>query len=157
MTQDESLRKHLVDLLRAGHAHVTFDTAVKDWKPELRGVKPAGAVHSAWQLLEHLRISQWDIVDFSKSADHVSPNFPDGYWPDEDAPADDAAWESSLEQFRRDHEAMQALVQDATADLHAPIPHGDGQTILREALMVAQHNGYHIGQLMTLRKMLGAY
>ncbi len=156
MTHDESLRNHLVDLLRAGHAHVTFDAALEDWKPELQGIKPAGAAHTPWQLLEHLRIAQWDIVEFSRSADHVSPNFPDGYWPVGEAPADDAAWESSLEQFRRDHEGMQALVQDAAVDLHAPISHGDGQTILREALMLAQHNGYHIGQLMTLRKILGA-
>lgn len=154
MPQDESLREHVADLLRGGHAHVNFDTAVKNWKPELRGVKPSSAVHSAWQLLEHLRISQWDILEFSRNADHLSPSFPDGYWPDEDEPADDAAWESSLKEFRRDHDLMLALVKDVTIDLQAPIPHGQGQTILREALMLAQHNGYHIGQLMTLRKML---
>lgn len=156
MTPDESLRKHLMDNLQAGQAHVGFEQVVADWDAESRGVKPPGANHTAWQLLEHLRIAQWDILEFSESADHVSPEWPDGYWPDSEGPSDDPAWEESTRLFEKDLKAMQSLVTDPTTDLYARIPHGNGQTILREALILAAHNSYHIGQLMTLRKILGA-
>ncbi len=155
MTQDESLRNHLVALLKAGHSHSPIGQVVAAWPSESRGTKPGDANHTAWQLLEHLRTAQWDILGFSLSADHVSPEFPDGYWPDSDTPPNDQAWEQSVEQFAKDLEAMRALVSDPSTDLHARIPHGDGQTILREALTLASHNSYHIGQLMTLRRVLG--
>ena len=155
MAQDESLRKHLVELLRAGHAHVPFEAAVKDWKRQLRGVKAPNHAHSGWEILEHLRIAQWDIVGFSKSSTHISPEFPKGYWPDNETPPDDLSWKSSVDQFRKDQLAMETLVLDGEVNLHAAIPHGDGQTILREAMMLAQHNSYHIGQLLMLRKILG--
>ena len=155
MTQEESLRKQLVDNLAGGHAHVGFEQAAADWDPERRGVKPSGANHSAWQLMEHLRIAAWDILEFSKSAGHVSPEWPDGYWPDTEAPPSNKVWEESIRQFQRDLKAMQALVAKPATDIYARIPHGDGQTILQEALTLAAHNSYHVGQLMTLRRILG--
>ena len=155
MTQDESLRNHLVSVLKGGHSHSPIDQVIAGWPAETRGSKPGDANHSAWQLLEHLRMAQWDILGFSLSADHVSPEYPDGYWPDSEAPPSDEAWDQSVSQLGKDLEAMQSLILDRTTDLHARIPHGDGQTILREALTLASHNSYHIGQLMTLRKVLG--
>jgi hypothetical protein len=107
--------------------------------------------------MEHLRICQWDILEFSRDPNHVSPEFPDGLWPAADAPANDVAWEQSIAAFRRDHEAMCDLVADPATDLFAEIPHGQGQTILREALLVADHNAYHIGQLVMLRRCLGSW
>lgn len=154
MPNDEALRKHVIDLLKSGHAHADLESVIRGWKPELRGTRVAGFNHTAWQLLEHLRIAQWDMLGFSKSADHVSPAYPDGYWPDGEAPPDAAAWDGSVAQFLRDQGAMQSLVLDTSIDLFERIPHGDGQTVLKEALTLADHNAYHIGQLMVLRKHL---
>jgi hypothetical protein len=151
---DEALRNHLVAMLKAGHAHVAFRKAVDEWPIETRGARPVGATHSAWELVEHLRIAQWDILGFSQSSKHVSPEFPDGYWPSSPVPPDEASWFGSIEQFVQDLQAMQKLVLDPATDLYRRIPHGDGQTILREALTLGSHNSYHIGQLMTLRKIL---
>lgn len=116
-----------------------------------------GVEHTPWQLLEHLRICQWDILEFSRNAEHVSPDFPDGYWPDDEAPPTDSAWDESIAAFQADLQAMRDLVTDPQTDLYSPIPHGDGQTILREALLVADHNAYHLGQLVVVRKCLGAW
>jgi uncharacterized damage-inducible protein DinB len=154
---DHSLRQHLLDLLRGDSAHVQFDAAIADLPAKLRGVKPAGLEFTAWRLLEHMRIAQWDILEFSRNPKHVSPKFPAGYWPKGDAPPSAAAWEKSVAGFRSDLEAMQRLVEDAATDLFAPIPHGDGQTVLREAMLVADHNAYHLGQLVMLRRLLGAW
>ena len=154
---DDALRKHVGDLLRSRGAHVGFEEAAADIPPKLRGVRPAGAAHTPWQILEHLRIAQWDILEFSRSAQHVFPDFPDGYWPPSAAPPDDSAWDRSVSAFKSDLEAMARLVEDSATDLFAPIPHGEGQTILREALLVADHNAYHIGQLVLLRRLLGAW
>ena len=155
MSSDFALRKHLVDQLQAGHAHVTLTNAVEGWVPALRGGRPPGANHSAWELLEHLRISQSDILEFCRDATHVSPEFPDGYWPESPEPPSESDWEASIAQFERDLLAMQSLVGDPENDLYERIPHGGGQTLLRESLVLASHNGYHTGQLMTLRKILG--
>ena len=152
-----SLRDHLIDLLGKGHAHVAFIDAIADWPPELRGAKPPGQPFTPWRLLEHIRISQWDIVEFTKSARHVSPDWPAEYWPASDAPPDEAAWDSSVAQVKRDLHAMQQLVRDPATDLFARIAHGTGQTVLREALVLADHNAYHLGQLVLLRRMLGAW
>ncbi len=159
MTADATgrLRDHLLYLLRGGGAHLNFDAAVADLPAELRGAKPAGQPHTPWRLLEHLRIAQWDILEFSRDARHVSPPFPAGYWPAGDAPPDAAAWDRSAAAFRADLKAMQDLVADPATDLFAPIPHGEGQTVLREALLVADHNAYHLGQLVLLRRLLGAW
>lgn len=151
------LRKHVIYVLIEGGAHVTFDAAVARFSLAARGKKPKGAPHTAWQLVEHMRIAQWDILEFSRNAAHVSPQFPEGYWPKSEAPPTDRAWNESLRKFRADLEAMAALVSDPKTDLLARIPHGDGQTILREALLVADHNAYHLGQLVILRRLLGAW
>jgi len=147
---------HILKLMSFEGAHVGFDETVRRWPVALRGRRIPGTSHTAWQLLEHLRIAQWDILEFSRNAKHVSPPWPEGYWPHSDAPSSDAAWKKSVAAFRRDLEAMKGLVSKAgEARLYAPIPHGDGQTLLREALLVADHNSYHLGQLMMLRKGLG--
>jgi hypothetical protein len=154
---DAALREHLVEVLTGGHAHATFEQAVKGLPVELQGKVPKGAGYSAWQLLEHLRIAQSDILEFSRNAKHESPKWPEGYWPREKAPADEKAWEKSVRAVKRDLKAMVALVKDEKTDLLAKIPHGNGQTILREALLTADHNAYHIGQLVLVRRLLGAW
>ena len=154
---DQSVRQHLLDLLRGGNAHLKFEEAAQDFPERLRGKKPEGQPHTAWRLLEHMRIAQWDILEFSRNSRHVSPEFPDAYWPQSDAPASAAAWEKSVKQFRADLKAMQDLVADPKTDLYARIPWGDGQTILREALLVADHNAYHLGELLLIRRLVGAW
>src|SRR5205823_972266 len=153
----KALREHLLYLLKGGGAHLNFDTAIAGLPAELRGAKPDGIPHSPWRLLEHMRIAQWDILEFSRNPKHVSPRFPDGYWPDGDAPPDGGAWERSVNAFRADLQGMCDLVAHPATDLFAPIPHGDGQTILREALLVADHNAYHLGQLVVVRRLLGCW
>jgi hypothetical protein len=154
---DAALREHVLSLLKEGHAHATFDQAVKDLPVELRGKVAKGAKHSPWQLLEHLRIAQSDILEFSRDAKHQSPKWPEGYWPKEKAPADEKAWDKSVRAFKKDLKQMCALVEDPKTDLFAKIPHGDGQTVLREALLTADHNAYHVGQMVLLRILLGAW
>ena len=159
MLQDphHSLRQHLLELLNGGHAHATFDQAVKGLPPKLRGAKPENFPHSPWMLLEHLRIAQWDILEFSRKKDHESPKWPEGYWPKEEAPPSESAWDKSVDQFKSDLKAMHDLVKNPNTDLFAKIPWGEGQTILREALLVADHNAYHIAQLVDVRRLLGAW
>ncbi|HKT24105.1 MAG TPA: DinB family protein [Terriglobales bacterium] len=149
------LQQHVLNLLSGKGAHLDFDEAIRGLAPALRGKKIKGSAHTIWQLLEHVRIAQWDILEFSRDAKHVSPKWPEGYWPDSAAPPSDAAWKKSVAAFRRDLEAMKQLVAEADEQqLYARIAHGDGQTLLREALLVADHNAYHLGQLVFLRKML---
>jgi hypothetical protein len=154
---DRALRQQLVDLLESGGAHATYEAVVKDFPAELRGRKPDGFPHTPWMLLEHMRMAQWDILEFSRNRDHVSPPWPAGYWPKTEAPRDDSAWSKSIREFRRDRRAMQGLVSDPKSDLFARLPWGDGQTILREALLVADHNAYHLAQLVDVRRLLGAW
>ncbi len=153
----DAVREQVLALLNGGNAHVTFDHVIKDFPAKLRGVKPEGAPHTAWQLLEHMRIAQRDILEFSRSAKHVSPEWPAGYWPRTEKPPDEEAWEKSIASFKRDLKAMEKLVSDPNTDLYQKIPHGTGQNILREALLVADHNAYHLGQLVLLRRLLGAW
>lgn len=148
------LRKHLENLLRMKGAHLSFEAAVADFPSALRGVRPAGAPHTAWQLVEHMRLAQEDILDFSRNPAYREKKFPDDYWPATEAPPDEAAWEASVQRFQSELKEMQELVADTRHDLLARIPHGKGQTLLREALLVADHNAYHLGQLVFLRKML---
>ena len=157
MDKDQSLRDHVLELLRGRSAHLDFDKAIGGLPPELRGAKAPALPHTVWQLLEHLRIAQWDILEFSRDKDHASPKWPEGYWPDTVAPPDESAWDRSVETFRRDLQQMQDLVADPQTDLHGKIPWGDGQTILREAMLVADHNGYHLGQIVCVRQALGAW
>jgi len=154
---NDPVREQIINLLKGGQAHLTLDDALKDFPEKLRGVTPPGAEHSAWQLLEHLRIAQWDILEFSRDAKHVSPKWPDGYWPTSDKPPTDAQWKKSISAIKKDLQAMQRLVEDPSTDLYSKIPHGTGQNILREALLIADHNAYHLGQLVLVRRLLGAW
>jgi len=153
--QIEMLRDHLIQLLSGSWAHLEFDQAVAEFPAGIRGTKAKGLPYTAWQLLEHMRIAQWDILEFSRDPGHVSPEWPAGYWPSSETPADGSAWDDSVGRFKADLEAMRTLVKDPGADLFSKIPHGSGQTILREAMLVADHNAYHLGQLILLRKTLG--
>ena len=152
-----ALRQHLLDMLRGGGAHAGFEKTLASLPVEMRGAKVPGLPFTPWRLLEHMRIAQWDILEFSLSAEHVSPEFSAGYWPETDAPPHGAAWEQSLQSFRSDMKRMEDLVADPKTDLFARIPHGDGQTILREGLVLADHNAYHLGQLVLIRRLLGAW
>ena len=154
--RERSLREHLVQLLSKEQAHAGFDSAVASFPTVMRGKRIAGSPHTPWQLLEHLRIAQWDILEFSRNPNHVSPSFPEGYWPATEAPPDGAAWERSVRAFRADLRAMIALVRNSRNDLFAPISGGQGQTLLREAMLVADHNAYHLGQFLLLRRIAGA-
>ena len=155
-SSDLALREHLLYLLRGGGAHIKFEEVVKDFPVELINSKAAGVPYTPWQLLEHMRIAQWDILEFTRSASHVSPEWPEGYWPDKSIAAGEDDWRKSIESFRADLRAIVELVEDPATDLYAPVPHGDGQTVLREALLVADHNAYHLGALVTLRRTLEA-
>ncbi|QDT46955.1 DinB superfamily protein [Symmachiella dynata] len=154
---DQALRDHAIYLLNGGGAHLHFDKAIADLPADLRGAKIQGVSHTPWRLLEHLRIAQWDILEFSRNPDHVSPDFPVGYWPAGDAPPDSGAWDETVASFKSDLQEMVDLVANPATDLFAVIPHGSGQTILREALLVADHNAYHLGQLVVIRQALGAW
>ncbi|HLH39004.1 MAG TPA: DinB family protein [Bryobacteraceae bacterium] len=153
----EPVREQLVSLLRGGNAHLDFDSAMKGLPAKLRGTRPKGSPHSPWEILEHMRIAQWDILEFSRDANHKSPKWPEGYWPESPAPPSAAAWSRSVRQFRENLDEMCALVENPRTDLLARIPHGEGQTILREALLVADHNAYHLGQFVLIRRLLGAW
>jgi uncharacterized damage-inducible protein DinB len=152
---EQTVREHVIYLLKDDGAHLGFEQAIADLPEERRGAKVDGVPHTPWRLLEHMRICQWDILEFCGNPDHVSPDFPDGYWPKDDAPPESLSWDRSVQAFRDDLQAMIALVANPDTDLYAPIPHGEGQTILREALLVADHNAYHLGQLVFLRRCLG--
>jgi len=154
---DQSLRQNLEYLISGGGAHAKFEDVIKGIPAKLRGTKPKGFPHSAWMLVEHMRIAQRDILEFSRDRNHKSPNWPEGYWPKSAEPPSAAAWNKSIEQFRTDQKAMLDLLADPKTDLFAKIPWGDGQTILREALLVADHNAYHLAQIVDVRRLLGAW
>ena len=154
---DSQLRQHVLYLLEDGGAHAKFEDVIAGLLPNLRGKKVGSLPYTAWMLLEHMRIAQWDILEFSRNKKHVSPAWQKAYWPESDAPPSASGWKKSVESFRKDRAAMAALVKNSKTDLFARIPWGDGQTILREALLVADHNAYHLGQLVTLRRLLGAW
>ncbi|MFW6161712.1 MAG: DinB family protein [Planctomycetota bacterium] len=156
MATTKAIRGHVLYVLRGGGAHLSLDQALDGLPADLRGARAGGTPYTVWRLLEHMRIAQRDILEFSRNPDYESPSWPDGFWPQGDAPPDAAAWERSLEQFRADAETIQALVQDESNDLLEPFPHGDGQTLLREALLVANHNAYHLGEMVVVRTLLGS-
>jgi len=157
MTETDKLRKQIADVLNWHEAHQTFEAVLADFPLGLRGVRPEGLPYSAWELLEHMRIAQWDMLEFSRDPKHVSPEFPAGYWPASAAPPNAQAWDESVHRFEADREALRKLVLDPARDLVAPIPHGTGQTLLREALLTADHNSNHLGQLILVRRLLGAW
>lgn len=153
-SRDDLLRQHLLELLDGGSAHLTLDDALADVPPSLRASLVSPLEHNLWQLLEHIRICQWDILRFTIDRSHVSPSFPDGYWPPSSSPPDDHAWDASLASLRRDFQSFRALVADPSSDLFSPIPGGTGQTLAREAMLLANHNSYHLGQFVSLRRLL---
>ncbi len=154
---DHALREQLIYLLKGGGAHVHFMDALDEFPPEKYGTFADKLPHTGWQLLEHARIAQWDIVGFSKNPKHISPDFPGGYWPKTPMPKNKKAWDDSVAEFQRDLNEMVKLVKNPQTDLFAPLPHGQGETILREALLLADHNAYHLGQLVDLRRAIGAW
>lgn len=156
-SNDKALRDHVVNVLGGGGAHATLEQAVKDFPERLRGKKVKGLTHSAWMLLEHIRIAQWDILEFSRNEKHESPDWPKGYWPESSEPPTGDAWEKSVRKIRKHLKEMAELVADPKTDLFAKIPWGDGQTILREALLIADHNAYHVAQIVDLRRLLGVW
>jgi hypothetical protein len=157
MPHDDALREHLSQLLEGGHAHATLDQAVRGFPAARAGERPAGLPYSAWELLEHLRIAQNDILRFCQSGDYRSPEWPSGYWPASPAPEHQENWQASVRSLRKDLEEFLAIVRDPASDLYRKIPWGDGQTLLREALLIADHNSYHLGQLVLVRRLLGEW
>jgi len=154
MKADQSLREHLVAALHGGHAHISFDKAVRGFPPERTGIRPRGAAHSAWELLEHIRLAQVDILRFSQSAEYVSPPWPEGYWPKSPAPESPAQWTASIRRYRKDLAEFEAMILDPAQNLHRKFPWGDGQTLLREALTIVDHTSYHLGQLVLVRQLV---
>jgi hypothetical protein len=154
MSQDQAVRKHLIALLRESHAHAGFDNAVKDVPPDKIGVRPKGLPHSLWELLEHIRLAQRDIVEFSESAKYQPRKFPDDYWPGSSKPAGAPAWDKSIQSIRADRDAFIGLLEDSSRDLYEPFPWGEGQTLMREALLIADHNAYHVGEMVLVRRPL---
>ena len=151
--QHKILIDELTKLLLGGSAHVSLQDALKGMKPELRGVKPDHLPYSAWQLVEHIRIAQWDMLQFCRDAEHKSPKWPDDYWPKESAPEDDNAWNGSISQINSELDEFIELMEHS--DIYQKLQHGDGQTILLEALQIADHNAYHIGEIVAIRRFLG--
>jgi hypothetical protein len=156
MNRDESLRAHLARILDWEDAHVSFDAAIDGIAPAFRGVAPKGLPYSPWQLIEHLRLAQRDILEFCRNPAYVELT-PEDYWPQSALPPTEAAWEESITSFRRDREELKQLAGDAAVDLFERIPHGTGQTYLRELLLVADHNAYHVAQLVAVRRCLGIW
>jgi hypothetical protein len=154
MKKTDPVRQHITNLLTKAEAHISLREALKDFPTKLRGSKPEGGPHTPWQLLEHIRIAQWDILEFCRSARHKSPKWPDEYWPKTEAPPSATAWGNSVKQVLADLKAIHKVIADPKRDLIGKIPHGDGQTLLREALLVADHNAYHLGQLVMVRRIL---
>lgn len=152
-----AVRKQLIALLTAGNAHQPFEAAVKNLPAELRGVKPHNLPYTIWQLVDHVRIAQWDILEFSRDASHQSPGWPAGYWTESPAPASEQEWQQALDQIRQDRDAFIALLNDPERDLYEPFAHGNGQNLLREAMLIADHNAYHTGEIILIRRLLGAW
>ena len=153
-SNDKALRDHLLSLLRGGNAHISFEDFVAGFPVKACGRKIEGLPYTPWQVLEHLRIAQWDILEFCRDAKHVSPAWPKGYWPKPADLGNEELWKETVEKFRQDLKQMEELVADPSIDLFARIPHGSGQTILREALLVADHNAYHLGALALMSRLL---
>ena len=153
-SSDSALRQQLAAVLSWKDAHADFDAAIANMPSALRGARPENMPYSAWQLLEHLRIAQHDILDFCVNPRYEEMKWPDDYWPKSPEPPDAAAWEESIRQYREDRAALERLATDPNVDLFAKIPHGSGQTYLRELLLVADHGAYHVGELIVLRRLL---
>ena len=157
METDKRLRQQISKFIDWEEAHADLSSSVDNFPAELRGRVPEGMPHSGWQLLEHIRLALWDIVEFSRDTAHPSPPWPEGYWPKSAAPPNEKAWEQSVQSIRDGLDALRALIEDPKHDLLAPLPGGTGQTLLRQALLAADHNAYHLGQLVLVRRALDAW
>ncbi len=157
MSDDQVVREQLLALLRGGQASLPFERAVRDFPPEQINTHPPNVPYSAWHLLEHMRIAQWDILEFIRNPDHVSPEWPEGYWPPPGAEADEARWQETIRQFRADLEALQAIVVDPHTDLYSAMPQGEKYSVLREILVIADHNAHHLGEFAILRQVVGTW
>lgn len=154
---DATLRDQLLALLKGGNAHLTFDDVIADFPPAAMNQQPPNVPYTPWHILEHLRITQWDILEFVRNPRHVSPEWPKGYWPAPDATTDVAGWQATIDAFRADLAAVQEIVRDPSIDLSAELPHAPGYTYIREVLLVADHNAYHIGEFAILRQVMGTW
>jgi hypothetical protein len=157
MRPDNVVREQLLFLLRGGNAHMTFDQAVADFPRDHINSQPPNVSYTPWHLLEHIRIAQWDILEFIRNPDHISPQWPEGYWPPPEEQADEVKWEKTISDLRADLRALQDMVEDPNTDLYAPLPHAKGYTVLREILLVADHNAYHIGEFAVLRQVMDTW
>jgi hypothetical protein len=157
MSAENALREQLLRLLEGGNAHMTFEEAVADYPMERINVVFPNGTYTPWHLLEHLRISQWDILDFMRNPNYREMEWPKDYWPPQDRTATEADWTQTIRSFQADMQVLQALVRDPQTDLYATIPHGTGQTMLREILLVADHNAYHIGEFAIMRQVMGTW
>ncbi|MCI0576556.1 MAG: DinB family protein [Chloroflexi bacterium] len=154
MHADHVIRQQLLALLAGGNAHMSFDQAIADFPAEQFNTKPVHVTYTPWHILEHMRITQWDILEFIRNPNHVSPHWPAGYWPHPAEEADRDRWQKTIRQFQADLQALRDIVADPATDLTAPIPHAPSYTIFREILVVSDHNAYHIGEFAILRQVM---
>jgi hypothetical protein len=154
---NEVVREQLLELLRGKHAHMPFDDAVRAFPPEALNQTAPNVGYTPWELLEHIRIAQWDILAFIQGPNHVSPDWPEGYWPAEGETATEEAWAETVRRFRSDREALVALVKDPGTDLTAPLAHAPEYTVVREILTVADHTAYHLGEFALMREVMGTW
>jgi hypothetical protein len=157
MEKDQVLRDQLIEMLTGEHAHVNLDSALKGMPEKLIGIRPDKIPYSIWQLTEHIRITQWDIVEFSRNDQHISPRWPQGYWPKNEAPQDISEWKGSLSSIKRNRDSLIEMIADPNNNLLQPFPHGQGQNLLREALLVIDHTSYHTGEIIVVRRLLGSW
>jgi hypothetical protein len=157
MKDDQVIRQQIVQLLDGRNAHYTFDDAIEQFPMEHINTRPPDVPYTPWHIIEHLRISQWDILEFMRDPDHVSPNWPEGYWPSPEATTDEEQWQESIDQFHTDMESIKELAMNSEIELSAEIPHAPGYTYVREFLLVADHNAYHVGEFAILRQIMGTW
>jgi len=155
MREQQRLRELLLEQFEGGNAHISFNRAIKGLKFKDVGIRPEGLPHSIWELAEHIRIAQYDILDFSRNPDYEALSWPDQYWPSSPEPDSQQQWDEMVLAFQKDHREMAKLIKETDADLMEPIEHGDGQTLFREAMLIVDHNAYHIGQIVQIRRLLG--
>lgn len=154
MDKDTLIRDQLIALLTGGHSHMGFEGVIADFPLQFINRKAPAVPYSPWHFLEHMRIAQWDILEFIRNSDHVSPDYPEGYRPQANERTDEAGWHQTIREFKKDLEELRQMVADPKTDLYGPIPHAPDYTIFREILVVADHNGYHIGELAMLRQVM---
>jgi len=157
MTSDQVVREQLLALLNGGNAHMNFEQAVTDFPAEHFNTRPDNVAYTPWHILEHLRIAQWDILEFIRNPDHISPDWPKGYWPDPAEESDQNQWKETISAFLSNLGSLRSLVKDSGVDLYAPIPHAPNYTIFREILVVSDHNAYHIGEFAILRQVMSTW